>query len=125
MRLLVDQNLALRVAVLLRDAGHDVVHVAERGLSAAKDEEIFELASSEDRVIISEDNDFGTLLARAGTKAPSFVLIRSAEPLTPDGQAALLLNNLGAVEHDLAEGSIVVLARGRVRVRALPIERED
>lgn len=98
-----------------------MVHVAERGLSAADDDEVLALAGSEVRVLISEDTDFGTLLARSGASAPSFVLLRSAEPLTPDQQAALLIANLGAVEDELLLGAVVVFARGRIRVRRLPI----
>lgn len=121
MKLLVDQNLAGRVAALLRDAGHDAVHVSERGLATADDGEILALARTEERVVISEDTDFGALLARAGASAPSFVLLRAAEPLTPDQQGSLLVANLGAVEDELAAGAVVVFSRGRVRVRRLPI----
>lgn len=121
MKLLVDQNLARRVATLLRDAGHDAVHVSERGMASADDEEILALATAEGRVVLSEDTDFGALLARAGGSAPSFILLRSAEPLTPDQQGSLLIANLGAVEDDLAAGAVVAFSRGRIRVRRLPI----
>jgi predicted nuclease of predicted toxin-antitoxin system len=124
-RLLIDQNIAQRVSALLREAGHDAVHVAERGLSAAEDDEILELARAEGRVLVSEDTDFGALLARAGTTAPSFVLIRGAEPVTPDQQASLLVQNLPALIEPLEVGAIVVLARGRVRIRPLPIRRTE
>jgi predicted nuclease of predicted toxin-antitoxin system len=121
-RLLVDQNLAGRVAAALRDAGHDAVHVADRGLAAAEDQEVLALALEEQRVIVSEDTDFGALLAHAGAAAPSFVLLRAAEPLDPERQATLLIANLPAVEEELRAGAIVVLSRGRIRVRRLPIE---
>lgn len=125
MKLLVDQNMARRVAALLRDAGYDAVHVAERGLSAAEDHEIIEAARAEGRVVVSEDTDFGALLALTGADAPSFVLIRGAEPLTPDEQASLLIANLPTVAAELEEGAIVVLARGRLRVRPLPVRRDE
>lgn len=121
MRLLVDQNLARRVAAALRAAGHDAVHVAERGLAAADDDDILALAVAERRVVISEDADFGALLARSGDRVPSFVLLRTAEPLSPDDQAALLVANLPRVEDDLEAGAIVAFRRGRLRVRRLPI----
>ncbi len=125
MRLLVDQNIARRVAALLCDAGHDAVHVADRGLSTAEDQTILEVARAEERVIVSEDTDFGALLAEAGSETPSFVLIRGAEPLAPDEQASLLTANLPGVAKELEQGAIVVLARGRVRVRPLPVRRTD
>ena len=96
MKLLVDQNLAHRVAAGLRDAGHDAVHVAERGLARSEDLEILQLAAAEGRVIVSEDTDFGALLAHSGATAPSLVLLRGSEPVTPDGQVAVLVANCPA-----------------------------
>jgi predicted nuclease of predicted toxin-antitoxin system len=42
MRLLIDENLSPRVARLLRQAGHDVVHVTEVGLGNTQDAEILD-----------------------------------------------------------------------------------
>ena len=125
MRLLVDQNIAPRVADLLGRAGHDAVHVSSLGLQRAGDDEILRVALAEDRVIVSEDTDFGALLARAGARAPSFVLIRSAAPMTPDAQAFLLVAALGRLVDELATGCIAVVERARVRVRPLPVARDD
>jgi predicted nuclease of predicted toxin-antitoxin system len=120
-KLLIDQNLAARVAVLLRDAGHDAVHVSERGMSSADDDQVLQLALAEERVLVSEDTDFGALLARSGAALPSFVLIRSAERLTTEARANLLVSTLPRVESELEAGAIVVLGRSRVRVRPLPL----
>lgn len=124
MRLLVDANLSHRVAELVREAGHDAVHVREIGLQHAADAEIFDAATTGERVIISEDTDFGALLAHRQSAGPSFVLLRSIEPLTPHQQAMLLTANLPTVEKDLDEGAIAVLDRRRLRVRRLPIGHE-
>lgn len=111
--------------MVLGDAGHDAVHVSERGLSRAEDDEVLAVALVEDRVLVSEDTDFGALLARSGDRLPSFVLIRTAEPLSPLDQAALLIANLPHATRDLASGAIVVLGRRRMRIRPLPITPPD
>ena len=122
MRFLVDANLSPRLANLLETLGHDAVAVRELGLADASDEVVLERASSEARVLISHDTDFGTLLAFRGLSAPSLILFRSSEPITPDEQADLINANLGNLADDLEAGAIVVFARGRLRTRLLPIE---
>jgi predicted nuclease of predicted toxin-antitoxin system len=122
-RLLVDANLSPRVAATLRDAGHEAVHVADIGMLAASDDAILAHAATSGQVIVSADTDFGELLAVAGAVRPSVVLLRSADHLTPDQQAGLLVTNLPAVTADLDAGAVVSIARGRLRVRPLPVHR--
>ena len=122
MRLLIDANLSPRVAAGLNSVGFEAIHVADIGLLTATDEAIVEFAASEDLVIISADSDFGELLAASpGATRPSAVLLRSADHLTPDQQASLLATNLPAVEDGLKAGALVSIARGRLRLRPLPI----
>lgn len=65
----------------------------------------------------------GELLAQQRTAAPSFVLLRTYEPMTPDKQACVLLANLPTVPGDLEQGAIVVIERSQLRLRRLPLLR--
>jgi predicted nuclease of predicted toxin-antitoxin system len=120
-RFVVDANMSPRLAELLRASGHDAIAVRDVGLSDASDDEILGRAAVDRRVIISHDTDFGTLLAFRRVSTPSFILIRSSDPLTPDEHAMLIIDNLDAIIDDLQAGAIVVFGRGRLRTRRLPV----
>ena len=113
MRFLLDENLSPKLVQLLGRDGHDVVHVRDIGLVSASDEVVIAAASEDDRILISADTDFGTLLARSHASRPSFVLIRRASGRRAIDQAALIIDNLVAVQADLEVGAIVVLGDNR------------
>ncbi|MDQ3756312.1 MAG: DUF5615 family PIN-like protein [Actinomycetota bacterium] len=81
---------------------------------------IFDFAAEGNYVLVSEDTDFGELLATRKADRPSVILLRSGEPLTPETQASILVANIPALTEHLDAGSIVVFGRDRIRVRRLP-----
>jgi predicted nuclease of predicted toxin-antitoxin system len=121
-KFLIDNALSPVMAEGLRQAGHDASHVRDYGMAAADDEAIFNLAAREERVIVSADTDFGTLLSSYQKAKPSVVLLRRISQRRPEQQTALLLANLPNIVDALEKGSIVVFDEKRIRVRTLPIE---
>ena len=115
------QRAVPRLAEGLRDAGHNAVHVRELGLAGATDDEIFELAAKEDRVLVSQDTDFGTILALRAERHPSLLLFRRTPDRSAHALLAVLLANLDAVSAALEAGAVVVIEPERVRIRRLPI----
>lgn len=121
MRFLIDNALSPALAALLIEASHDAVHVRSLGLQHAPDIAIFERAAADDRVIVTADTDFGTLLATRSSRKPSVVQFRGPGSRKPDMLARTLVSNLPQFSEALEGGSIVTLEPSRIRVRALPI----
>lgn len=122
MKFLIDNALSSIIALRLRSAGYDAVHVRDYGMQSAPDDEVFARAGEEGRIIVSADTDFATLLALTGKRMPSVILFRQAATRHPERQAATLLANLPAIAAPLQSGSIIVIDGVRIRVRALPVE---
>lgn len=125
MKLLIDNAPSPLVADGLRKAGHDAVHVRDYGMHSSEDEVIMERAGKEDRVVVSADIDFGTLLSLRKMSRPSVILFRHGTERRSEKPIALLLVNLPAIDTDLKSGSVVAFEQSRVRVRSLPIGREQ
>jgi len=119
LRFLVDNALSPRLARLLAEAGHDVVHVRDRGLQSAKDSEILKLAERERRVLISTDTDFGALLTLGQGHGQAIILLRGDIERHPEEQARVLLANLDRVSASLQKRAIVVVTRSKLRIREL------
>jgi hypothetical protein len=69
-RLLLDEMFSPAIAAALRDLGHDVIAVAERGeLRAMTDEEVFAWATAQGRWLLTENvKDFRPILVRAASR---------------------------------------------------------
>jgi predicted nuclease of predicted toxin-antitoxin system len=121
MRFLVDMPLSPELALWLAQQRHDAVHALEAGLARAPDEVILERARKEKRVVVTADLDYPRLLALAQAEGPGLILFRGGNY---SEQEALnrLRRVLETVPNEELPNSIVVIERGRIRRRRLPIE---
>ena len=124
MRFLLDENLSPKICTLLAAAGHDAVHVRDRGLTGASDGAVLTDAAEQGRVVVTADRaDFGRELAGSGDRRPSVLLLRQlARVVRAEDVARLILANLTSEVIDaLDSGAFVVLTPTAVRIRFLPI----
>jgi predicted nuclease of predicted toxin-antitoxin system len=93
-RALLDEQLSPQIAMLLRQAGHDVLAVADRDdLPGRSDRIVFEIASSEGRALVTNNiKDFRPLAAEwlaKGRMHPGLILLPSARTRTRAAVPAL------------------------------------
>lgn len=114
MRFLVDECLPRDIETILADNGHDALHVLEPGLRSSNDEQLWEFAATEDRVLVTADLDFPlTDLPRP----PGLVLLRFPDKFSRVDIAALFREFVVGGGLATAVDAIVVVEPGRVRVR--------
>lgn len=116
MKFLADENFPFPSVVLLRSAGHDVVHVSHVA-SGSADEDVVLLANRDHRTILTFDGDLGTLsIARNQPVSAGIVYFRlfSYKPETP---GLMLLDHLTANPEVDLSGRITVFDPPRVRQR--------
>ncbi len=114
MRFLLDENVDTRLALFLRQQGHDATAIVQDYVRALGDREVLAIAALEQRVLITDDLDFGELVVRERLPHAGVLLFRlgGADPKTKQDWLQFVLTNHA---QDLMS-LVVVTARG-VRVR--------
>ena len=106
LRFLVDMNLSPRIVTDLRQEGWDILRVSQVLPMDAEDSEILKFARQQNRVIITQDLDFSSLLALGGYEKPSLITFRLSVP-DPEIITRKLLELLPHIEEGLLEGFFV------------------
>lgn len=94
MRCIIDESTGSAVASWLRSVEHDALSIRDV-LPQLPDEQILELAVRTDRIIITNDKDFGELVFREGRPHRGIILLR-----LPDNR---LQTKITALERLLAD----------------------
>lgn len=113
MRFLVDESTGKRLAKLLENRGHDVVFVGDVAPSAS-DEEVLEKAEKENRILITDDKDFGELVFRMERPTKGVILLRTST-IFPRKRFEVLQNLFETV--DELKNKFIVLKEDSMRIR--------
>ena len=124
MRFLLNMNVSRRLGRSLKARGHECRHAADIGMAAATDREIAEESRKSGETIITEDLDYGDLLAFAGESSPSVIIFR-LQRAHPDRMLRRIVSAWSEMEGPLRDGAIVLIEDAAIRIRMLPIVRED
>ena len=121
MRFLIDMPLSPQLATWLNRNGHDAAHAQGLGLYRAPDDQILETARLQNRVIVTADLDYPRLLALAGSDRPGLILFRGGDYSEAESVDHLQRVLKVVPDEDLPH-CIVVVERGRIRRRWLPLQ---
>ena len=117
MNFLADESCAAPVIRALRDAGHDVLAISEIA-PGADDNQVLEQAVREERVLITEDLDFGNLVFARGLSTTGVILVRFRAPARHAKPSTVVeaVSRLGS----RLRKAFVVVEPGRVRISPKP-----
>jgi len=113
MRFVADESCDFAIVRALRSRGHDVSAVAEV-FPRSSDTQVLNFALSEQRILITEDKDFGELVYAYGQKSHGVMLVR----FPSQARGAMVVAVLDAIDSlgSKLESSFVVVQSGRIRV---------
>jgi predicted nuclease of predicted toxin-antitoxin system len=114
MKFAADEGVDKPIVDALRQAGFDVLYILETN-QGADDEFILRLANTEQRVLLTQDKDFGELVFRLRNAHNGVVLIR-LNGYTPLEKASIVVNLL--LEHkDELLNAFTVIQPNAIRIR--------
>lgn len=122
MKLLVDMNLSPSWVPVLESHGFAAVHWSSVGDGRAPDRALLRWARDNGYIVLTNDLDFGAILAVGAAIAPSVVQLR-AQDVTPERLTDLLTRAPRQHETALEQGALVTIDEARSRARVLPLVR--
>ena len=120
MKILVDMNLSPLWAVYLTGNGIEAVHWAEIGAPDAPDTEIITCAKLNDFTVLTNDLDFGYILAISHGKKPSVIQTRTGA-LGVDRIGDIVVRAIKLLAADIDRGALVTIDPQKTRVTLLPL----
>jgi predicted nuclease of predicted toxin-antitoxin system len=123
-RFLLDESADYPLARLLASMGHDVKSIVKDFTTAISDEEVLALAVAEDRIVLTNDRDFGELVYRRALPHRGIILLRLGDE-DLDAKRAWLRRALELPESDLRAFVVVTDRAIRVRRRATPLDADS
>ena len=119
MKLKLDENLDVRLAVILRQAGHEVTTVRDQGLAGIDDKELYRHCVSEARTLVTLDLDFANVLRYPPESGSGIIVLRGQDDLLPTLRM-LTRTLVGALSAANPTAQLWIVEAGRVRIHESP-----
>jgi len=110
MKLLVDAQLPLRLAIWLKDAGHDALHTLDLPqANLTPDGEVIAVADQDGRIVVTKDDDFVQTFLIQGK--PQRLLLISTGNISNNDLLALISKNIEAIARAFESAAYVEIGR--------------
>ena len=117
MRFMLNENVSGAVIRELRDKGHDVTSLKE-SMRGATDRLVLQQAQSENRVLVTHDEDFAELAFRARLGAGCGIILLRLSGKNPAVDTCRILHALESMRD--WKGRFAVVTGAEIRIRPLP-----
>ena len=111
---LADEGVDKPIVDLLRSSGFDIHYVLETH-PGSLDEEVLRIANEENRILITQDKDFGELVYRLRQLHQGVILVRLGT--TPAPEKARIVNYVLLEYADKLANAFTVIQKNAVRIR--------
>ena len=112
MKFLVDANLGRKFTSLIKEAGYDITFINDVMVKAS-DEDVLALAKHENRILITNDKDFGELVFKLNKPSGGIILLRTLIT-DPEKRFKMVKGVLNK-----AKGKFIVVEDKKIRIRNL------
>jgi predicted nuclease of predicted toxin-antitoxin system len=123
MRILLDMNVSPLWVDLLVPHAHDVLHWSKVGSSNETDVNIMAWAQAKGYVVMTNDLDFGEVLAITHRQKPSVIQLRDGRN-DPVKMLPTLIAALSTCSRELEEGALISIDHARPRLKLLPLKAD-
>ena len=116
MKLFANENLFEPIIDYLRSLGHDVLSIRDSGLSGISDDEVYQRACKEKRVIITMDKDFSRIFRFPPEKCGGIVVVKIYKR-TVDETLSIFKKYYKFIQEKDILGNLIIITSEGVRIR--------
>ncbi len=116
MKMFANENLFDPIIDYMRSLGHDVLSIREAGLCGISDDEVYQLACKEKRVIITMDKDFSRMFRFPPGPCGGIIVVKIYRRTVDETFKMFKKYYKSIKEEDIRENLIIITPEG-VRIR--------
>lgn len=116
MRMFADENLFEPIIEYLKGLDHDVLSIRDSGLSGISDDEVYQRACKEKRIIITMDKDFSRMFRFAPEKCGGIIVVKIYKRTVDETFLIFKKCYESIKEKDIPENLVIITPEG-IRIR--------